>query len=407
MKLVRNALRRLILVFLAILTVFLFNICLNSFTWPANIETPLDERIVKENKVRYKCFCDAGNTVSEGCGFLDAYENLYKKPSYGPGQAAPCILMETWTDVKTAPTFSVILTVHNNEKIIEENMNRILLNTQEPWEFIIVLDDCTDRSASIVVDKLEKTIKDCEEAIKREADSRDAKSCLNYDLVHVLVINQRTSVFETTANNIGMRASIGKYFLLIQDDMIVEQLAWNSILAIPFRTWRDVIGVSGRCSHILYSSKLTVGKYAQYVGRCNADFGRAPNISAQDRCTFYIRDTVNRGPLLLRADYTRSLGYLNEEFLLENDDHDFFARAYSKYGYISGVLAIDVYSPLEHGATRQKPMRSPEELEFMRFRRSRGLKDPNLTLYFPVPPSAVGHWEDRMIPTWYCKNKLV
>jgi hypothetical protein len=71
------------------------------------------------------------------------------------------------------------------------------------------------------------------------------------------------------------------------------------------------------------------------------------------RCTFYVRDTAIRGPLLLDAARARRLGFFDEQNLwLGSDDHDFFARAYHQYGWVAGLMRVDFEHHTEYGETQ-------------------------------------------------------
>ena len=49
------------------------------------------------------------------------------------------------------------------------------------------------------------------------------------------------SVFETTGNNVAMRAATGKYVVLMQDDMYLSQHGWNSVMARGPRQYADTV----------------------------------------------------------------------------------------------------------------------------------------------------------------------
>ena len=77
---------------------------------------------------------------------------------------------------------SIILTVHNKGWLIDEVIQNIHKNTVGSYELIIVLDGCTDNSEEVVLENVR----------------RDAK------------ILYAANVFETTANNIGLREQLVK-----------------------------------------------------------------------------------------------------------------------------------------------------------------------------------------------------
>ncbi|CAF1061455.1 unnamed protein product [Didymodactylos carnosus] len=126
-----------------------------------------------------------------------------------------------------------------------------------------------------------------------------------------------------------MRAShpTSIYFILVQDDHIMRVPGRNVLLAEPARIYSDVFPISARCGYTAWSLSGH-----SFVGRCREDSDRALSISLSERCTFYVRDTSNRGPLLSHASRTRQLGYLDEEhYWLGDDDHDLNFRAYTTH----------------------------------------------------------------------------
>ena len=71
------------------------------------------------------------------------------------------------------------------------------------------------------------------------------------------------------------------------------------------------------------------------------------------RDTFAIRDTVNRGPLLLKHDILQKLDYLDEDFSPQDmDDHDLCFRAYKELGLLAGCYWLDIVSEHSWGGTR-------------------------------------------------------
>ena len=52
---------------------------------------------------------------------------------------------------------SIILTVHNEEWLIEKVLEGIILNTTEPYELIVVIDGCTDNSEKVIWETLSGT----------------------------------------------------------------------------------------------------------------------------------------------------------------------------------------------------------------------------------------------------------
>jgi hypothetical protein len=158
--------------------------------------------------------------------------------------------------------------------------------------------------------------------------------------------NEDKPLFETKCDNIGFIYSVGKYCLEIQADMKMTELGYNLHLTKPFLLFDNVIAVSGRCAHNLYSHSIGIGK-----------LGTSIEISIDklniDKNKFYVYETCNRGPLLLDRKKLEELNFLDEtEYFLDDSDHDLMARAYLQKQYICGYVPIDFYSPLYIGSTR-------------------------------------------------------
>lgn len=67
------------------------------------------------------------------------------------------------------------------------------------------------------------------------------------NLLHLLLINQPTPVWETSAYNIGMRAAhaSSQFLVLVQDDMQMLWQGWNTLLALPMRLYPDNVFLGG------------------------------------------------------------------------------------------------------------------------------------------------------------------
>jgi hypothetical protein len=265
-----------------------------------------------------------------------------------PGQAIPCVLVNQWF-LHREPIYSVIFDVFDAEDVIEDHLDRVLRLTRGLFEVILVLDFCRDGTLSVVHRIIDLWTAECFRG-----------RCPNRDLVRILLIEQRTPVWETTANNIGMRGALGRYWILLQDDMRMEVAGWNTLLALPLQRWTDLFAVSGRCAH------ARAGR--DHAGRCGEDVRRPLVAEIPVRCAFHIRDTVNRGPYVVEAHKMKLLGYFDEHnFHMENDDHDANARALAR-GWKSGWMPLDW--------SQVKPKRRPraetaEEFAFTTFRKAR------------------------------------
>ena len=95
---------------------------------------------------------------------------------------------------------SIVLTIHNKEWLVREVLDGIVNNTEGEYELIIVIDGCTDKTFDVVEDYF----------YGRE------------DLCPYTIITT-PDVFETMANNSGLKLAKGEYVIIIQDDMIVRE----------------------------------------------------------------------------------------------------------------------------------------------------------------------------------------
>jgi len=227
---------------------------------------------------------------------------------------------------------SINLTVHNKGFLLDRVLNGIKNNTVGNYELVVVLDGCTDNSESIL-------------------DSFISSNQIPVKKLYA------PNVFETKANNIAAKSSEGDYIFIVQDDMIIHEHGWNERMLKPIKTFDRVFAVTSRTAHnwILNPNSKDINNdsfngtqwsdilfHTEHASRSNIN-----------RNTFAVRDSVNRGPLLLRHDVFRSLGYLDEIFSPQDmDDHDLCYRAY-KQGYISGCYWIDYESKDEWGGTRE------------------------------------------------------
>lgn len=225
--------------------------------------------------------------------------------------------------------YSVVVPVYNQENIIIENIKSIIHNTLGNFEIIIILDYCFDNTEQNIFTFLDN--------YKNEKES----------LVQIKVfINKEKPLFETKCDNIGFKNSEGKYCLEIQADMKMTEYGYNIHLTKPFLVLNNVIAVSGRCCHKLYDHSKGVGKMGMNIERTLDEL-------KIDKNKFYVYETCNRGPLLLDKEKLKEMDFLDEEeYFLDDSDHDLMARAYLQKKYICGYVPIDFFSPVYLGSTR-------------------------------------------------------
>lgn len=224
---------------------------------------------------------------------------------------------------------SIILTVHNKGFLIEKVLESIYNNTIGDYELIVVLDGCSDNSEQIVTEH------------KRS---------------NTTVITT-PDVFETKANNAGLKISKGKYVIIVQDDIIIKEHGWNLRMQKPFDTFDDVFAVTARTAHNWEFNPNTKHlNMKEDLDDCwsdiciHTDHADRKNIS---RDTFAIRASVNRGPLMIDHEDLKKLNYLDEEFSPQDmDDHDLMYRMHKQLEKVCGCYWIDFESREQWGGTR-------------------------------------------------------
>lgn len=238
------------------------------------------------------------------------------------------------------PMFSLVLPIHNQESIISEGLLRIFLHTYGLYDLFIILDGCTDGTRTEVLRVL-----------------TDPPS----GLCRWTVVSTPYDIFETSCDNLGFVNARAPYIIELQADMYVETPGYNVRLVVPLELYPDVIAVSGRCCHTFTAPVTGKGKLGSTVSSPHV-------VSYATMNLFMLSHTVNRGPLALRRSMVESLGYLDEQaFVLENDEHDLFYRAWVQHRWRTGFYPVEVMSPESWGSTRKpRPLHVQERLEARR-----------------------------------------
>ena len=229
---------------------------------------------------------------------------------------------------------SINLTVHNKCLLLKECLEKIKINTVGHYEIIVVLDGCSDSSESI----LDSFISDNKNiAIKKL---------------------YAPNVFETKANNIAARNSNGEYIAIIQDDMLINEKGWNERMLKPFSAFDDVFSVTSRTSH-----NWIINPNSQHINLDQIPDGIWSDIlfhidhadrNNTSREIFEIRDSSNRGPLMINHSDMEKMGYFDEIFSPQDmDDHDLHYRVKKELGKVTGLYWIDYISEDSWGGTRE------------------------------------------------------
>jgi glycosyltransferase involved in cell wall biosynthesis len=219
---------------------------------------------------------------------------------------------------------SIILPIHNQQDIIEMILDGIANNSSKlVKEIFLILDGCTDNTEDIVSRWIYPPGRrfDC-----------------------VTQVLHAANVFETKADNLGLRMSTQPYAIIVQDDMLIQELGWDARLIKPMLVWDDVFAVTARSAH---NHEIAPNGDLAHANITGAEWG-------QPRDRFVIRQSANRGPLALRMDAVRELGYLDEWYAPYHwDEHDICMRAYDKMKLVSGAYPIRYRSDPIWGTTRK------------------------------------------------------
>jgi glycosyltransferase involved in cell wall biosynthesis len=275
---------------------------------------------------------------------MSSYESyrhrLLHQPERQWDQDPTEVLLTDYKDQE--PTFSVVMPIHNQENIIQRVLRSVTDMTLGYYELILILDGCTDGTRERILEWV------------------GLLNVPNY-LVRIHILENPQGIFETSCDNQGFVLARGKYIVEVQADMVVLTFGYNILLTSPLENYRDLIAVSGRCCH---GMNKTPG--AIRVGKLGEDANR-PHAILQEFEAYgkvFLSHTINRGPLVLRRSMLEELGFLDEaHYVLGEDEHDLFARAWVQKQWRCGFVPVEVYSPLEWGSTRKA--RAPEAQAYL------------------------------------------
>ena len=229
---------------------------------------------------------------------------------------------------------TIILTVHNKEKTILRILTNLVENlSKSTIKIVIILDGCTDNTA-IQINKFLKI----------------QKTNLDFQLIFT------DDIWETKANNVGLRSVRTAYATIVQDDMLIMQKNWDATLLNYLRKFK-LFAISGRAAHDFgfnnnqfivtnisgreypFSNKNIFGKI---VGKLVSIF--KPYWIYKYFKFFAIRLVANRGPLIIDMKIAKQLDFFDESFApFELDDVDLCCRAFKKFGLMSATNPIFYY----------------------------------------------------------------
>lgn len=322
-------------------------------------------------------------------------------PNWPPSHPGPCVLRDDKLLPEAPLAFAVLVTAWNRAGQIRVTIAQLLKLTREPWELIFLDMTSTDDTLSIVSGVLDRYIAGWPLCDGTEGDealidvlaqwpsgtSANATGNVGVEcqlrgapppsLMRVrLLYTPDTGLLNTGSNNLQMRlAREPTFHVIVDDDQFMTVPGWNSWLAAPLREYADVFSVSMRCAH----GWPDVG---QLIGSKCVDSG-APQSGFP--WGLHVADSGNRGPLLLRAEYARALGFLDEINFVGRggDDHELNVRARATSGWVSGFLPVPW---TEERCCRSRQWRDGAAASdrYMRWWEARRARGPPVT---PLPPA--------------------
>lgn len=233
-------------------------------------------------------------------------------------------------------SISIVLTVYNKENLIRNVLLGILNNiSDKTTEFIVVLDGCTDNSEKILLETL---------------------NSLDLSQLKVQIL-KTDDVYETRANNVGLKASSGDYCIIFQDDMVVREKNFDKRLIQPLLQYDDLFAVTARNAHNLFlKDNIGMIDWCDIVGGPVGDrFDHSYRIPSDfDRDTMHLKLVINRGPVAFDMSKLKRLNYFDETLpgIICCDDHDLCLRARINFGWKCGAYWIWYESRSEWGTSR-------------------------------------------------------
>lgn len=234
----------------------------------------------------------------------------------------------TQEHITPLPYLNIVLSIYNQENLVERVLRGIFNNTTTPFTLILIFDGCTDRTEERALAFIKKS---------------------NPKLLRKLITDHAPNVFETKANNIGFKKVQADYMITLQDDMVVNEYGWERRLTYPLRKFDDVLAVTARTAQDLGTLEGNLEEQNYFTHA--AEYAKG----TLSRNIFAVRDTINRGPVAFTMKHLRALNYFDEAFSPSDlDDADLSMRAWLERNLRVGAFSIDYISRSNWGKARSK-----------------------------------------------------
>jgi glycosyltransferase involved in cell wall biosynthesis len=292
------------------------------------------------------------------------------------------------------PQIAIVIPVYNQASIISRNLRSVLDHLEHAAEILLIDDASTDESMQAI-----------EELISSLDITKETK------LASIKVFKNKTSQYETYCDAFLFANCESKYVIEIQADMQILQKGFDSKLLRAIMSFPQLIGVSARgiepLSGIIKGYSMTLGTdrahsrsiasyiisrlkyqiftilrqdgkknsstskpqssvlYTQamdseflatgYAGRIASKINIPVDKDYAEKNVIFIGETIMRGPIIVdREKYIKVGGFDTSRFFQGYDEHEFFVKAFSLYGYRVGYTPLNFSSPLSEGSSRKR-----------------------------------------------------
>ena len=292
------------------------------------------------------------------------------------------------------PSVTIAIPFYNQAAFLRRNVCSIIDHLEQPAELLMLDDRSTDESMEVLLN--------CLAALSDSQISR---------LTSIKVFQNPSARYETYCDAFLIEKSTAPCIIEIQADMQILQKGFDSKLMKALVSSPQLIAVSARgvepLSGVIKSYSMTLGtdrahshsiagyvisrlKYqiftflkkdakngsstsrpqsiVPYTEAMDSEFlasGFAGRIASKinfpvdkdyaEKNIIFIGETIMRGPIILdREKYMTVGGFDTERFFQGYDEHEFFVKAFSLYGYRVGYTPVNFSSPLDEGSSRKK-----------------------------------------------------
>ena len=245
--------------------------------------------------------------------------------------------------------WTMVMPIFNQEKRLIEVLSKVIEHAELPFNMILI-DDASDD------DSLERA-----KFFVADLQAKKTKK-----VVDILLVQNKTPIYETACDNQGFRLANTDYIIEIQSDIHVEEFGFDEKM-IHAMNRLDLGAVSGRHVHnysmlegrrawLKYPFSLLNLRFFHTKSEGEGRLGQKifDRLESKAKMECFVGETVARGPWLVNKQDLERLSFLDERnFFLGNDDHDYHRRLFKELGKRVGYVPLDIYSISEDGATRK------------------------------------------------------